>query len=85
MTHGREEAAAANIQLEPVESVTVTTLVDNVTDISLQNQGPAKRPPPRDPATFKTAWARASRCNRGPLAAFREPATRKSPEDCSAV
>ncbi len=41
MTHGREEAAVDIIQLEPVESVTVTTLVDNVTDIFLQNQGPA--------------------------------------------
>ncbi len=47
-----------NIQLEPVESVAVTTLVDNVADYLLQNQGPAKRPPlgdpgvPRVPAAF---------------------------------
>jgi 7,8-dihydropterin-6-yl-methyl-4-(beta-D-ribofuranosyl)aminobenzene 5'-phosphate synthase len=31
------------IALEPVDSVTVTTLVDNVTDALLQDQGPAKR------------------------------------------
>jgi len=46
------------VPLEPVDSVTVTTLVDNVTDMLLQNQGPAKRPPlggasaPRLPAAF---------------------------------
>ena len=58
MTQGQLEVAAGSIQLEPVESVTVTTLVDNVADYLLQNQGPAKRPPlgdpgaPRVPATF---------------------------------
>ena len=31
------------IPLEPVESVTVTTLMDNVSDLLLQDQGPAKR------------------------------------------
>jgi hypothetical protein len=31
------------ISLEPVDSVTVTTLIDNVTDAILQDQGPAKR------------------------------------------
>jgi len=47
-----------NVPLEPVDSVTVTTLVDNVTDMLLQDQGPAKRPPlggptaPRLPAAF---------------------------------
>jgi len=47
-----------SVPLEPVDSVTVTTLVDNVTDMLLQNQGPAKRPPlggataPRLPAAF---------------------------------
>jgi 7,8-dihydropterin-6-yl-methyl-4-(beta-D-ribofuranosyl)aminobenzene 5'-phosphate synthase len=46
------------VPLEPVDSVTVTTLVDNVTDMLLQDQGPAKRPPlggataPRLPAAF---------------------------------
>ena len=33
------------IALEPVDSLTVTTLVDNVTDMLLVDQGPAKRPP----------------------------------------
>jgi len=32
-----------NVPLEPVDSVAVTTLVDNVTDALLQDQGPAKR------------------------------------------
>jgi 7,8-dihydropterin-6-yl-methyl-4-(beta-D-ribofuranosyl)aminobenzene 5'-phosphate synthase len=46
------------IALEPVDSVTVTTLVDNVTDILLVDEGPAKRPPlamsgyPSVPARF---------------------------------
>jgi 7,8-dihydropterin-6-yl-methyl-4-(beta-D-ribofuranosyl)aminobenzene 5'-phosphate synthase len=31
--------------LEPVDSVTVTTLMDNVTDIFMPDQGPARRPP----------------------------------------
>jgi 7,8-dihydropterin-6-yl-methyl-4-(beta-D-ribofuranosyl)aminobenzene 5'-phosphate synthase len=34
------------ISLDPVDSVTVTTLVDNFTDMLLPDQGPAKRPPP---------------------------------------
>ena len=33
------------IRLEPVDSLTVTTLVDNMTDLLLVDQGPAKRPP----------------------------------------
>ena len=32
--------------LEPVESVTVTTVMDNVTDIFMPDQGPARRPSP---------------------------------------
>ena len=44
------------IPLEPVDSLTVTTLVDNVTDNLLPDQGPAKRPSmasaPRVPARF---------------------------------
>ena len=32
------------IPLEPVDSVTITCLIDNVADMLLQNQGPAKRP-----------------------------------------
>src|SRR5437763_703900 len=31
--------------LEPVDAVTVTTLMDNVTDIFMPDQGPARRPP----------------------------------------
>ena len=33
------------IPLEPVDALTVTTLVDNVTDLLLVDEGPAKRPP----------------------------------------
>jgi 7,8-dihydropterin-6-yl-methyl-4-(beta-D-ribofuranosyl)aminobenzene 5'-phosphate synthase len=46
------------ISLQPVDSVTVTTLVDNFSDMLLQDQGPAKRPrlgdqaAPRVPAAF---------------------------------
>ena len=32
------------IALEPVDAITVTTLVDNVTDSLLADEGPAKRP-----------------------------------------
>lgn len=38
------------IALEQVDSVTVTTLVDNFTDVLLQDQGPAKRPPRGGPS-----------------------------------
>src|SRR5437773_8280844 len=31
--------------LEPVDAVTVTTLMDNVTDVLMPDQGPAHRPP----------------------------------------
>ena len=34
----------ALIPLEPVDSVSITCLIDNVSDMLLQNQGPAKRP-----------------------------------------
>jgi 7,8-dihydropterin-6-yl-methyl-4-(beta-D-ribofuranosyl)aminobenzene 5'-phosphate synthase len=33
------------IALEPVDSLSITTLVDNVTDILLLDEGPARRPP----------------------------------------
>jgi 7,8-dihydropterin-6-yl-methyl-4-(beta-D-ribofuranosyl)aminobenzene 5'-phosphate synthase len=33
------------IALEPVDALTVTTLVDNVIDMLLVDEGPAKRPP----------------------------------------
>lgn len=34
------------IELEPVDSVEITTLMDNVTDIFMPDQGPARRPGP---------------------------------------
>jgi 7,8-dihydropterin-6-yl-methyl-4-(beta-D-ribofuranosyl)aminobenzene 5'-phosphate synthase len=46
------------IALQPVDALTVTTLVDNVTDLLLVDEGPAKRPPlapaayPPTPARF---------------------------------
>lgn len=46
------------VPLEPVDAVTITTLVDNACDMLLQDQGPAKRPglgsdkTPRLPAAF---------------------------------
>jgi 7,8-dihydropterin-6-yl-methyl-4-(beta-D-ribofuranosyl)aminobenzene 5'-phosphate synthase len=36
---------AVEIALEPVDSVVVTTLMDNVTDIFMPDQGPARRAP----------------------------------------
>ena len=36
---------AIQIGLEPVDSVVVTTLIDNLTDIFMPDQGPAQRPP----------------------------------------
>jgi 7,8-dihydropterin-6-yl-methyl-4-(beta-D-ribofuranosyl)aminobenzene 5'-phosphate synthase len=33
------------IALEPVDALTITTLVDNVTDVLLPDAGPAKRAP----------------------------------------
>ncbi|MGH3924952.1 MAG: MBL fold metallo-hydrolase, partial [Pseudonocardiaceae bacterium] len=45
---------AVEIDLEPVDSVRITTLMDNVTDILMPDQGPARRAPvgagPRRPA-----------------------------------
>ncbi len=37
------------ISLDPVDSVAITTLVDNTMDMLLMDQGPAKRPPLGDP------------------------------------
>ncbi len=36
----------AEISLEPVDSVVVTTLMDNLTDVFMPDQGPARRPGP---------------------------------------
>src|SRR5436309_5088094 len=48
-------AEVERIPLEPVDALSVTTLVDNVTDILLVDEGPARRPPigsgPRVPAS----------------------------------
>ena len=41
---------SVTFDLEPVDSVTVTTLMDNVTDIFMPGQGPAHRPPWSPPA-----------------------------------
>ena len=38
--------STASIELEPVDSVVVTTLMDNVTDIFMPDQGPARRAGP---------------------------------------
>jgi len=50
--------AVEPIALQPVDALTVTTLVDNVTDSLLADQGPANRPSmaasPRMPARFFT-------------------------------
>jgi 7,8-dihydropterin-6-yl-methyl-4-(beta-D-ribofuranosyl)aminobenzene 5'-phosphate synthase len=40
-----EVEPAVVFDLEPVDSVTVTTLMDNVTDVFMPDQGPAHRPP----------------------------------------
>ncbi len=46
------------VSLDPVDSVSITILVDNVSDMLLQDEGPAKRPrlgdpaAPREPAAF---------------------------------
>ena len=38
-------SAIEQIPLEPVDALSVTVLVDNVTDILLIDEGPARRPP----------------------------------------
>src|SRR5260370_7125078 len=38
-------ALPVQFDLEPVDSVTVTTLMDNVTDVFMPEQGPARRAP----------------------------------------
>ena len=45
------------ISLEPVDSVTVTTLVDNACDMLLQDIGPARRPPMAGPGVLRTEAA----------------------------
>ena len=38
------------VQLEPVDAITITTLIDNLVDATLADSGPAKRPRMGDPA-----------------------------------
>ena len=46
--------------LEPVDSVVVTTLMDNVTDVFMPDQGPARRPPPMSgAASLRPPWRAA--------------------------
>ncbi len=45
------EQQRLRIPLEPVDSLTVTTLVDNVFDVFMPNQGPAHRVSPADAAS----------------------------------
>ena len=47
-------STAETLPLEPVEAVTITTLVDNVADVLLQDTGPARRPK-RDRVTVAVA------------------------------
>src|SRR5579883_3221138 len=57
MTNSTQQAAApALAALQPIDSVTITTLVDNSVDVFLPNQGPALRvglgsPAPARPPT----------------------------------
>lgn len=60
-TTANEAAPFLSIPLEPVESVTITTLVDNVSDMLAVDKGPAKRPfiadLPRVPSPlFEGGW-----------------------------
>ena len=41
----RDFEPQVEFDLEPVDSVVVTTLMDNVTDVFMPDQGPARRPP----------------------------------------
>src|SRR5215469_11293075 len=56
-----EDTPFPHIPLEPVEAVTITTLVDNVSDMLAVDKGPAKRPftgdAPRVPSPmFEEGW-----------------------------
>ncbi len=50
--------------LEPVDAVTVTTLMDNVTDIFMPDQGPARRPPELTARGPRPSWRMATRPTR---------------------
>ena len=48
-----EAGPVERIDLEPVDSVEFTTLIDNVTDIFMPDQGPARRPGPGGCAAYR--------------------------------
>ncbi|WP_405587167.1 MBL fold metallo-hydrolase [Streptomyces sp. NBC_01190] len=50
-----------SIPLEPVDSVTVTTLMDNVSDVLMPDQGPARRPKPAADVTVPAATMESGR------------------------
>jgi 7,8-dihydropterin-6-yl-methyl-4-(beta-D-ribofuranosyl)aminobenzene 5'-phosphate synthase len=58
------------IRPEPVDSVTITTIVDNVSDMLLLDQGPAKRPRMGDPtaSTVPAAFLEGGEIVDAPLA-----------------
>ena len=66
----RRARSSTSIHLEPVDAVHITTLVDNVSDMLLVNEGPAHRvglasPPdnaPTMPAAFIEGGASSTRC-----------------------
>ena len=51
----------ATIPLEPVDSVTITTVMDNVSDVLMPDQGPAKRPRPDMSRTLPAATMESGR------------------------
>ena len=55
------DGAMETIALEPVDSLTVTMLVDNVTDSLLADQGPAKRAPMAARRGCRRASSKAAR------------------------
>ena len=61
---------AAAIPLQPVDSVSITCLIDNVADMLLQNQGPAKRVALIDPAAPRVpaAYLESGETGDAPLA-----------------
>ncbi len=62
------EETVEPIPLNPIDSLSVTTLVDNVTDLLLADEGPAKRAPqalsayPKSRRASSRATGRATCC-----------------------
>ena len=67
MVEGEWSEADEPIPLEPVEAVTITTLVDNVVDVLLPDSGPARRPR-RDLASRAAATMEEGRAWSQPVA-----------------